>query len=89
MAHLRFDPTPNPNAYKVTVPSPFCNGSKIISSKEKAVTPIAKALFEVPGVVSLFFLNDFVTVTKKPEASWDDILPHVKGALETHKHYVP
>lgn len=88
MAHLRFDPTPNPNAYKVTVPTPFCNGSKIISSKDKAVTPVAKALFEVPGVVSLFFLNDFVTVTKAPAAEWDNVLPGVKKALDSHPHFV-
>ena len=88
MAHLRFDPTPNPNAYKVTVPSPFCNGSKIISKPELATTPISKALIAVPGVTSLFFLNDFVTVSKRPEAQWDDILPLVKDALEKHPHFV-
>ena len=89
MARLRFDPTPNPNAYKVTAPTNFCNGSRIISSPEKANSPVAKALIAVPGVVSLFFLNDFVTVSKKPEADWDAILPLVKAALERHPHYVP
>ena len=90
MARLRFEPTPNANAYKVTVPSPFCNGSRIISRPEQANgSPVALALLNVPGVVSLFFLNDFVTITKRPEADWDDVLPHVKAALETHKHYVP
>lgn len=88
MARLRFDPTPNANAFKVTVPSPFCNGSKIISSKEKATTPVAKALMDIDGVVSLFFLNDFVTITKKPEAQWDPILQKAKAALETHPHFV-
>ena len=88
MARLRFDPTPNANAFKVTVPSPFCNGSKIISSKEKATTPISKALLDIPGVVSLFFLNDFVTITKKPEAEWDPILQQAKAALEKHPHFV-
>jgi hypothetical protein len=88
MARLRFDPTPNPNAYKVTVPTPFCNGSKIISKPEQAQTPVAKALLAIPGVVSLFFLNDFVTVSKKPELDWESILPKVKQALETHPHFV-
>ena len=88
MARLRFEPTPNANAYKVTVPSPFCNGSRIVSSPDKAQTPVAKALIGIPGVTSLFFLNDFVTVSKRPDASWDDILPHVKDALEKHPHFV-
>ena len=82
------DPTPNANAFKVTVPSPFCNGSKIISSKEKATTPVAKALIEIDGVVSLFFLNDFVTITKRPDADWEPILQKAKSALETHPHFV-
>ncbi len=88
MARLRFDPTPNPNAFKVTVPTPFCNGSKIISKPEQALTPVSKALLAVPGVTSLFFLNDFVTVSKKPEADWEQILPGVKQALEMHPHFV-
>jgi hypothetical protein len=49
---------------------------------------VAKALFEIPGVVSLFFLNDFVTITKKPEADWDPILQAAKAALEKHPHFV-
>lgn len=86
MARLRFDATPNANAYKVTGPAPFCAGSRIVSSPEKAATPLAKALLAIPGVTSLFFLNDFVTVTKKPDADWDAVLPQVKEALETHPH---
>jgi hypothetical protein len=90
VARLRFDPTPNANAYKVTVPAPFCNGSRIVSKPEQAQgSPLALALLGIPGIVSLFFLNDFVTVTKRPEADWDQILPQVKSALDTHKHYVP
>ena len=86
MARLRIEATPNPNALKVTAPSPFCNGSKIISTKEKATTPVAKALMDIPGVVSLFFLNDFVTITKAPEAEWDALVPAIQQALEQHPH---
>ncbi|HEX2065369.1 MAG TPA: NifU N-terminal domain-containing protein [Candidatus Thermoplasmatota archaeon] len=88
MARLRFDPTPNPNAMKVTSEGNFCNGSKIVSRPEQATSPLSKALLEVPGVQSLFFLNDFVTVTKRPEAEWDTILPHVQAALARHPHFV-
>ena len=88
MARLRFEATPNANAYKVTVPEPFCVGSRIMSSPDKATTPVAKALFAVPGVQALFFLNDFVTVTKRPEADWDAVLPRVKEALEQNPHVV-
>lgn len=86
MARLRFDATPNPNALKVTGPSKFCNGSKIISKPEQAVMPLPKALLAIPGVVSLFFLNDFVTITKVPDADWDGLTPAIQQALEQHPH---
>ena len=90
MARIRFEETPNANAFKVTVPAPFCNGSRIVSNPEKAKgSPVAEALIAIPGVTSLFFLNDFVTVSKRPDADWEAVLPLVKRALETHPHYVP
>ena len=71
---------------KVTADGPFCAGSRIVSRKEQATTPLSKALLEIPGVTGLFYFNDFVTVSKAPAASFDDILPAVKQALETLPH---
>ena len=88
MARLRIEATPNPNALKVTAPSPFCNGSKIISDPAKTQSPLAKALLGVAGVTSLFFLNDFVTISKKPEADWNVMLPAIQDALSKHPHFV-
>lgn len=88
MARIRIDSTPNPNAIKITVPSPFCNGSKIVSDPAKTQSPLAKALLGIPGVVSLFFLNDFVTVSKTSDADWDALIPLVQDALGKHPHYV-
>ena len=88
MARLRFDATPNPNALKVTAPSPFCSGSKIVSDASKTNSPLAKALLGIPGVVGLFFLNDFVTISKKPEAVWDEMMPSIQEALAKHPHFV-
>jgi hypothetical protein len=88
MARLRIEATPNPNALKVTAPSPFCNGSKIISNPAQTQSPLAKALLAVDGVTSLFFLNDFVTISKKPEADWNAMVPHIQEALGKHPHFV-
>ena len=88
MARLRIDQTPNPNAMKITSSGNFCNGSKIISDPAKTTSPLAKAMLAVPGVQSLFFLNDFVTVTKRPEADWEAVLPQVQAALNQHPHFV-
>ncbi len=36
-----------------------------------------QALLAVPGVASVFGVVDFVTVTRQPDADWDDIVPAV------------
>lgn len=81
----RFEATPNENAIKVTGPRPFVQGSKTVRSAEQAEGDLEEALFAVDGVVQVFFLNDFVTVNKRPDAEWDAILPKVEAALEQHQ----
>jgi hypothetical protein len=36
-------------------------------------SPLAKSLFTVTGVQRVFFGNDFITVTKKPDVEWHEI----------------
>jgi hypothetical protein len=43
--------------------------------------PLAMQLFAVPGVVSLLFLGDFVTINKSAEARWADIKKAVQKIL--------
>ena len=44
--------------------------------------PIAAALFRLDGVVSVFMVNDFVTVTKDPDTSWAELEPPARQAIE-------
>ena len=64
--------TPNPNALKFNLNRTVAEGrSKTYASPEAAeASPLAKALFEIAGVKSLFFLNNFITVTRQPGADW-------------------
>ena len=43
---------------------------------------VATALFELEGVVSLFMVDDFVTVTKSSGVSWDKLVPEVQAVIE-------
>jgi len=36
-------------------------------------SPLAKSLFTIAGVQRVFFGNDFITVTKKPDVDWHEI----------------
>ena len=88
MAKLFVDPqaTPNPNAMKFNVSVPVtAGGSQSYNSKEAAeASPLAKGLFALEGVTGVFMLGNFVTVNKRPEASWSELVPAVIDVIEEH-----
>lgn len=73
--------TPNPNALKFTVgvdvggPATFVAGTA-------ADDPMAAALLAIDGVTSVFMTADFVTVSKRPDASWDVIAAPAADLIE-------
>ncbi len=69
--------TPNPNAVKFLLREPVTNGTvhQIGSAAEAENDPLAKALFEVGHVVSVFYVDRMVTVEKDDEGDWDELLP--------------
>ena len=71
--------TPNPNAVKFILKEPVTNGTaRQFDSADKAETDaLAKALFEVGDVVSVFYMDRMVTVEKRDEGDWDDLLPRL------------
>lgn len=83
--NIRVQPTPNPNAMKYILPRRVVEGSgslSFYSASQAAAEPLAAAVFEVPGVASVFMADDFVTVIKQADAAWDVITPAVVQALE-------
>lgn len=46
--------------------------------------PFGRALLAVEGVASVFGVNDFVTVTREPDADWDIIVCAVEEAAGEH-----
>src|SRR6185503_9194239 len=69
--------TPNPNAVKFILREAVSNGvARQYGSADQAVDdPLAKALFDVGNVVSVFYMDRMITVEKVDEADWDDLLP--------------
>lgn len=47
-------------------------------------SPLAGALFALPGVARVFLGGDFVTVTKTDATSWQELKPLVLGAIMEH-----
>ena len=69
--------TPNPNAVKFILREPVSNGvARQYGSAELAENdPLAKSLFDVGHVVSVFYMDSMITVEKDDEADWDELLP--------------
>ena len=69
--------TPNPNAVKFILREPVTNGvARQFGSADQAQSdPLAKSLFDVGSVVSVFYMNNMITTEKEDAADWDDLLP--------------
>src|SRR6266446_8948622 len=69
--------TPNPNAVKFILREPVSNGvARSYGSIDQVLDdPLAKSLFEVGHVVSVFYMDRMITVEKDDEGDWDELLP--------------
>lgn len=69
--------TPNPNAVKFILKEPVSHGTshsfKTSADAEKDL--LAKSIFDVGDVVSVFYMDKMITVEKTEDADWDEILP--------------
>lgn len=69
--------TPNPNAVKFILKEPVSNGTahQFASADLAKDDSLAKSLFDVGQVVSVFYMDSMITVEKEEFADWDDLLP--------------
>ena len=74
--------TPNPNALKYVLNEHILtNGICQYDNAEAAKDDLSKALFEISGVVSVFYRDNFVTVTKNDEVDWIDVENVIKDEI--------
>ena len=72
MASASPTPTPNPNAMKFTLDATVPDNLE--------ASEFGQELLAIPGVVSIFGVVDFVTVTRAGDAEWDPIVDAVIAA---------
>ncbi len=78
--------TPNPATLKF-LPGRDVMGAgtaDFATAEAAARSPLAAAVFALPGVARVFLGSDFVTVTKSDETSWQALKPQVLGAVMEH-----
>ena len=78
--------TPNPATLKF-LPGRDVMGTStadFAAASSAGRSPLARALFELPGVARVFLGGDFVTITKTDEIGWQALKPQVLGVLMEH-----
>ncbi len=69
--------TPNPNAVKFILREPVTSGvARQFGSNDQAQSDeLARSLFDVGSVASVFYMDNMITVEKDNAADWDELLP--------------
>lgn len=77
--------TPNPESLKFVLNRMLLKGTNADyrSVGVASGSPLALELFNFPYVEGVFIANNFVTITKKPEHKWIEIIPELKQFLKT------
>ena len=83
---IRTEQTPNPATRKFLPGQPVMEaGSRDFPDAETAqASPLASGLFATGNVEGVFFGRDFISVTARPGAAWDELEPEVVGMLLDH-----
>ena len=75
--------TPNPNARKFVLKEPITNGPSRSYQDAAAAEGdgLAAALFAVPHVISVYYVDRYVTVTQDGQADWQELLRKVADPI--------
>lgn len=93
--HIYLESNPNPNSLKFVVNEmlvPEGLSFDFPSAESAAEAPLAKELFAYPFVDRVFYMSNFITVTKKGDVEWleiqSTIKEHIKNFLESGRFII-
>jgi NFU1 iron-sulfur cluster scaffold homolog, mitochondrial len=84
---LYLEANPNPNSLKFVANYMLLpEGTSFdFADKEAAdISPLAQELLEMPHVERVFFMSNFVTVTKTPDVDWIEIQASIKAHIQQY-----
>ena len=84
MKLLSIETTPNPNSMKLNLDETLAKGVAITYTHvNRADCPAyIDKILAIPGVSSVFRVEDFMAIQRKPTAGWEDILSQARAVLE-------
>jgi Fe-S cluster biogenesis protein NfuA len=93
--HIYLESNPNPNSLKFVVNEmlvPESLSFDFPDAESATLSPLAQELFGYPFVDRVFFMSNFITVTKKEDIDWLEIQgtlkDHIKKYLEGGKFII-
>jgi Fe-S cluster biogenesis protein NfuA len=93
--NIYLESNPNPNSLKFVVNEMLVPEGISFDFPDKESTenaPLAKELFQYPFVDRVFYMSNFITVTKKGDVEWLEIQgtikEHIKKFLEAGKYII-
>lgn len=83
---LYTEQTPNPEALKYVTNRLLYHGIADFKEKDLAAewSPMANSLMELPYVKSVYFNNNYVTVTKEMNYDWTDVMLKLKEFIKDY-----
>src|ERR1700737_871966 len=82
---LTVQATPNANALKFVTNRRMTEGrSQTFTDPSTASSPLARDLLAIAGVRQVFFLNDFITITRHEGVEWDTVVPQAEALIRQH-----
>lgn len=83
---LYTEQTPNPESLKFVTNKMMYKGTADFREEELAMewSPLAADLFQLPYVKGVYICNNFVTITKEFNYSWDDIMLKLKDFIKAY-----
>lgn len=93
--HIYLESNPNPNSLKFVVNEMLIPDGMSFDFPDAASAgnaPLAKELFTYPFVDRVFYMSNFITVTKKEDVEWieiqDTLKKHIKDFLEAGRYII-
>ena len=87
MLFIQTNSTPNPSSLKFTPGKPVTGDGTTMdfsNIRYTTISPLARQLFQIEGVIRVFYGNDFISVTKETDLDWAVVKPEILSVITEH-----
>ena len=80
---IEIEETPDNSVVNFFPPQPLLRqgSAEFVDAKSIRKSPLAERIFDLGGILSLFITSDMISVTKMPEASWEELKPLIMAEI--------